>query len=65
VSLGARATPTRLAVQVARLFVRRLIAVAAGDERAVPIRGTLSAGLIRILVTDAAPAVGLIEGQRR
>ncbi len=42
--------------------VPRVVAVAAGREKAAAIRGALRTGIIRILVTDAAAATEIVAG---
>jgi DNA-binding transcriptional regulator LsrR (DeoR family) len=40
---------------------RRVVAVAAGQRKARAIRGALSSGVVRILVTDAPTARAVLE----
>jgi DNA-binding transcriptional regulator LsrR (DeoR family) len=42
--------------------VRRVVAIAAGREKAAAIRGALASGIVRVLVTDASTARQVLEG---
>lgn len=51
-----------MAIDVAELRrARRVVAVAAGLEKATAIRGALTSGVVRILVTDAPTARAVLE----
>jgi DNA-binding transcriptional regulator LsrR (DeoR family) len=51
-----------MAIGVAELRqARRVVAVAAGPEKAAAIRGALASGVVRILVTDAPTARAVLE----
>lgn len=51
-----------VAIPLAQLRrVPRVVAVATGRDKAAAIRGALAAGIIRVLVTDAAAAAAVLE----